>query len=47
MKNIVLENEKVIQSEYCITACIPVCYSGIFFLYEKRVDHRRETRRFS
>lgn len=47
MKNIVLENEKVIQNEYCITACIPARYSGIFFLYEKRVDHRRETRRFS
>lgn len=47
MKNIVLENEKVIQSECCTTACVSVCYSGIFFLYEKRVDHRRETRRFS
>lgn len=47
MKNIVLENEKVIQSEYCVTAYVSVCYSDLFFLYEKRVDHRRETRHFS
>lgn len=47
MKNIVLEKEKVIQNGCCITTCISVCYSGVFFLYEKRVDHRRETRRFS
>lgn len=47
MKNRVLENEKVIQNWCFVTICIPVCYSGILFLYEKRVDHRRETRCFS
>lgn len=47
MKNIVLENEKVIQSGCCATAYVSVRYSGLFFLYEKRVDHRRETRHFS
>ena len=52
MKNIVLENEKVIQNEYYITACISVCYRGVFFstrngsiIVEKRgVSRRRSTR---
>ena len=43
----VLENEKVIQCVYFVIHCISVCYDGAFFLYEKRSDHRRETRRFS
>lgn len=47
MKNRVLENEKVIQCVYFVIHCISVCYDDAFFLYEKRGDHRRETRRFS
>lgn len=46
MKNRVLENEKVIQCVYFVIHCISVCYDDAFFLYEKRGDHRRETRRF-
>lgn len=47
MKNRVLENEKVIQCVYFVIHCISVCYDDAFFLYEKRSDHRRETKRFS
>ena len=43
----ILENEKVIQCVCFVIHCISVCYDDAFFLYEKRSDHRRETRRFS
>ena len=40
-------NEKLIQCVCFVMHCISVCYDDTSFLYEKRGDHRRETRRFS